>query len=76
MKWLQYRPYPGKFLYYFREQSEEIIFVESTIFCWIRNSGLQACNVKEKETVSQQFLSTSRKVICSNVFGTVVGCRL
>lgn len=60
---------------YFREQSQETLFLESD-FVKVRSSGLQACNVKEKGAVLHKglfeiseiqntlfFLSTSKKYL-------------
>ena len=58
---------------YFKEHSEEITFVEST---FLLKSGILDCKFVMLEK-KEQFCNVSehsRKVICSKVFGPVVGC--
>ena len=75
-------PFPGKFPT-FLEYSQETYFLES-FFVKVGNSGLQACNVREKGAISQTLFWNFRnfptfhfeKSICGGIFSLVLGCRL
>ena len=86
LSWLHCRPFPGKRPTIW-EHSKETFSLES-VFADVRNCELQACDVRGKGTVLQRFFwnfqtfSTTfsfehfQKIVCSDVFSSIVRCRL